>query len=288
MSDVGYTEFQPHAINSQEITTRGYGMAPAGVKDDGKIVGFFPKAVLNRTKSEQNGVPVHDNLTFVRIQNPGEKDFIEREANDVDKQRWPGQWQAFLQGRKFVADGTPLDQLFPSEPNIVATISQFNIQTVQQLANLSGDAISRGGIGFGNWVEKAKRYLATAKEGQAFHQIEAERRKWAEREAAMQKQINDLAAQVQQLVQAQSRMPSPQGYGLPQQGYDAQSHLIGNSMAERYPAPQPMQTVPERHIPQAPDLSQVIATSPTETTLPAKRRGRPAGSKNKPKETANG
>lgn len=66
---------------------------------------------------------------------------------------------------------------------------------------------------------------------------------------------------------------------MPQQGYDAQAHIIGNSMAERYPA---MQTVPTPVIPEAPDLGSQVSSPATQ---PAPRRGRPAGSKNKPKET---
>ena len=283
MSDVGFTEFQQHTVNSAEINARGFAMAPAGVKDDGKIVAFYYHAELNRVKSSGAGAPIYDNKIYVSVQNPGEKDCIKREARDEDKHRWPGQWQAFQQGRKFISDGTPLEHLFPNRPDIVATLNQFNIQTVQQLAGLSGDAISRAGIGVGNWVEDAKRYLASASKGVDFHRFEQERQKWTEEKGAMQKQITDLGNQVRQLIQGQTQR------AMPQPGYDAQSHVTANTMNDRYP---PMQTIPEAPTPEAVDLSGYVQTSGTQPIaqhftepLPAKRKGRPAGSKNKPKET---
>jgi hypothetical protein len=277
MSDVGFTEFQPHSIDSQEIASKGWGMANAGVKDDGKIVGFFYKAELNRIKSAAAGAPIHDNVIMVSVQNPGEKDCIKRPVKEEDKHRWPNQWAAFQGGRKQISDGTPLDQLFPTEPNIVATLNQFNIHTVQQLANLSGEALGRVGIGAMQWHQKAKKYLESAAQGVDFHRFEAERKNWAEREAALQKQINDLASQVQQLVHAQSRGQ------MPPQNYDSQSHLLNNSMAERYPAIT-TQPIPDRPMPQTPDLSQATAmTYAIPTPAAPKKGGRPKGSKNKPK-----
>lgn len=295
MSDVGFTEFQPHSIDNQEVASKGWGMANAGVKDDGKIVGFFYKAELNRVKSAASGAPIHDNVIMVSVQNPGEKDCIKRPVKNEDKHRWPNQWAAFQSGRKYVADGTPLEQLFPTEPNIVATLNQFNIHTVQQLANLSGEALGRVGIGAMQWQQKAKKYLESAAQGVDFHRFEAERKNWTDREAALQKQINDLAGQVQQLVHAQSRG----GLQMPQPNYDAQTHLLNNSMAERYPAIA-TQPIPERPMPETPDLTKWENYAPLgndlsqhwphkdESPLPTaepKRRGRKPGSKNKPKET---
>lgn len=268
-----FTEFQTHNVPS-DISSRGFGMAPAGVTDDGKIVGFFPKAVLNRTKSQQSNIPVHDNLVFIRIQNPGERDYIEREAREDDKQRWPRQWHAFTQGRKYVADGTPLEQLFPDQPNIVATLNAVNIQTVQQLANLSGDAISRGGIGFQDWATKAKKYIESAKQGVDFQRFEAERKKWVEREAALQKQITDLATQVQQLLQKQTgiqvQQPSiPAMPQMPPANYDHQASMIANTMQADFSG----------DVLTPADFSHDVQPNPA-----TKRRGRPPGAKNKPKE----
>jgi len=274
-----FTEFQTHTINNAEVANRGWGMAPAGVSDDGKIVGFFPKAVLNRAKSAGQAAPIHDTIIMVRIQNPGERDFIERKAREEDKARWPNQWRSFTQGRKHVSEGTPLELLFPDQPNIVATLNAVNIQTAQQLANLSGDAISRGGIGFQDWSTKAKKYLESAEKGVDFHKFEAEKAKWEQERASLQKQINDLGSQLQQIVQKQTGVGYPQQQvapmpPMPPANYDAQSHLINNSM-------------------QADFSGDVLAPADFSTDVQPKlnapaRRGRKPGSKNKPKETTNG
>jgi hypothetical protein len=276
MSD--HTEFQPHTINNAEIANRGWGMAPSGVSDDGKIVGFFYKAVLNRAKS--TSVPVHDNVVCVRIQNPGERDYIERKAREEDFNRWPRQYHAFTQGRKFVSEGTPLELLFPDQPNIVATLNAVNIHTVQQLANLSGDAISRGGIGFQDWVTKAKKYLESAEKGVNFQKFEAEKTKWEQERASLQKQISDLATQLQQVVQKQTGMGMPQQQYAPQppmppQNYDHQSSMIANTMQADFSG----------QVMTPADFSHDVQPNPN---TPVKRRGRPAGSKNKTKETTNG
>ena len=40
------------------------------------------------------------------------EDYIDREVREEDKRRWPNQWAAFIQGRKYVMQGT-LDLPFP-------------------------------------------------------------------------------------------------------------------------------------------------------------------------------
>ena len=60
MSDVGYTEFQPHAINTQEIQQPWFCHGSCWREDDGKIVGFRYEKEFNAQKSAAAGVRQFD------------------------------------------------------------------------------------------------------------------------------------------------------------------------------------------------------------------------------------
>lgn len=180
-------QFVPHAD----------GMHRPGT-DDRMIVLFSRRAVQNEWKSRETGKPVFESADFVRIQQPGERDYVERPVRDDDRVRWPRQWAAYESQQQQAPDGTPLDLMFPAEPHIPATLKQIQILTVEHLAGASEAAISRMGMGARSWVTRAKAYLETAERGAAFHQMERQLEDKDER-------IKTLEAQVAQILAARER-----------------------------------------------------------------------------------
>lgn len=264
MSDT-YTPFDPITYDQAAVSRQGWGMANSGAKEEMLIVAFYPHSQLNKFKSLQEGRPVHESKDFITIQHPGENlNKVVREATENDKRRFARQWHQYTQGKNQIPDGIPLSLLFLAAPHIVETLRGYNIHTVEQLANLSAHGIGSIGMGAQEWVNGAKRYMERADKGIDHHKFEAAMKERDTQIATLTRQVAELSQIANQRV-AQPNPPT-------MQNYDFQSEMIGKSHASA--ADSTAMTQPPAQFVQ--DLSGEVA--------PSKPRGRPAGSKNKPKE----
>ena len=260
MSDA-YTEFAGLKYDPQEIAQRGFGTAAAGATDDRLIVGFYRKSIINTFKSKESGKRICEDHDFVKIQHPGESlNIVDRPVQDSDKHRWPRQWAMFMQGKQQIPDGIPITLLYPDKPSITDTLIGYNIHTVEQLAHLSASGIQTVGMGCQEWVNKAAKYLDQATKGVDFHRFEQERAEKDKKIATLERQVNELNSKLMAFLNKTE----------PQQNFDVQTSQINNQQRE-YDIPQAVTFSPTI---KSPDLSGEV-----------KRRGRPPGARNRPKET---
>lgn len=157
-------------------------------------VEFFTKAVENKNKSRDAGRPIYDDREFIRIRFPADsKRMLVAPANEMHyvshakaqmtyAERFPASYQAFKDGAEEYVQGTILDEMTSITAAKRAELRAMNVKTVEQLAGLSNDQIKKAGMGARALVEDAKAYLEAAKGAGAM--------------AAMQKQIEDLKAQL--------------------------------------------------------------------------------------------
>lgn len=160
MDDVS---FSVHGLNADNSVRLG---------DDSRTVAIFSKeAILNEVRSKEAGTPIYESKDFIKIFHPGEKDCLFRPVSALDKRRFPQQWMAYSANQEQVADGTPLQHLFPGSPEVVANLRAIHIQTVQQLAAVTDQ--SMGNIPFGHDLrKKAQDYMDRSKDGKGFHALE--------------------------------------------------------------------------------------------------------------------
>lgn len=148
------------------------GVASFG-SDASLYVEFYRGAMLNGPASREAGTPIYRPVDMVRVIQPGERDVAEHLATPEYQRRWPVQWAAYQQDRQQMADGTPLDVLFPAQPETVATLKAAHIHTIQQLAAITDTAI--GNLPMGRTlVDTAKQFLAKASGGADFQKLKAE------------------------------------------------------------------------------------------------------------------
>ena len=253
MSDT-FTEFRPATgMDRASIDSQGYGMVHYGPTDDKLIVGFYKKSVKNAARSNAEGRPIHEGIDFVKIQHPGETlNIVDRPVKDDDKNRWPRQWHSYQQGVRQIPDGVPINLLFPAKPEIETMLRGYNIHTVEQLAGLSGEAISTVGMGAQDWVNAAQRYMERANKGINHHQFESALAAKDAQIAALTRQVAEITALVRQ--QQSQTAPNPQTY-------DFQTAQIN----------QTHQSVDQPYTPPGAEFVQDLSGM---TTAP-KRRGRP-------------
>ncbi len=272
MSDT-YTPFAPATYNPNEVARQGWGMANSGTREEQLLVAFYPDKVLNKFKSESEGKPVWETRDFITISHPGENlNVVRRQATDQDKQRFARHWDAYQRGVTQVPDGVPLNLLFPSKPHIVETLRGYNIHTIEQLAKLSAHGIGSVGMGCQEWVNAAQKYMVHAEKGVDHHKFETAMAAKDKQIATLTRQLADLAELVNQKTAPRQAMHQTRPGSMGGDDFDYQSEMIGKAHASADPSQANLQ--PPAQFVQ--DLSGETRSKP---------RGRPAGSKNKPKET---
>ena len=214
---------------------------------------FYTDKMHNPGKSREAGRPVYDNVIFVRIGNPGERlNVVVRPVRDEDKRRFAVQWNQFIQNHKQRPEGTPLSILLPENPAAIGMLEGSGVYTVEQLSQLSGDAIQSVGMGAQGWVNAAQTYLANAEKGirnSQMRQIQEDHKREVD---GLKYQISELQKSVEKLV-ARNRadmlrqdqidlaggMERPTHLG---EGFDPQSAQIAALDRENRQAPKPQRT----------------------------------------------
>jgi hypothetical protein len=225
------------------IAWNGYtGVVEYGGGDRNMVCLFYNKPVPNAAKAAKNGRPSFENKIYVRIHPVGERlNIVDREATDRDKMRFAMQWNQFRQRKEQVAEGMPIELLYPEQPVISATLRASAVQTVEQLAELSAPAIENIGMGCQTWVNYAKKVLATsgkiAKDTGARVEIERLTRELKVKDRQID-QLKDAMAQMQermtnvpdmQTMQAMMATMMQRPQHMPQQAFDAQTAMINGT-----------------------------------------------------------
>ena len=140
--------------------------------DDSKLfVEFTSRPVLDEIKSKEAGRPVHVQVDFVRIQQPGERDCILRPAHDGDRRRFKIHWAAYQEGREAIPAGTPLSVLFPANPEVIENLKYDKVFTIEQLAGLTDTQKQNIGMGALVWSQNAQAYLDAANGGKGLQEL---------------------------------------------------------------------------------------------------------------------
>lgn len=177
------------------VHNAGYGMATFG-GDDRLMVRFFRSMERNNFKSEKTGEPVFDQIDMISIRQPGERDDLHRAVQPDDQFRFPRQWAAYQANNEQTPDGTPLEILFDTQPEIVRALRGLHVLTVEQLAGATEAAIGRMGMGARKWVERAQVYCSSMKEAAGVRRLEAENEDLRTQMELLRQQLADIGDRV--------------------------------------------------------------------------------------------
>lgn len=239
--------------NPTGIAWNGHvGVAQYGGGDGNLVCMFYYKPTHQIARSAEEGRPIYEDVVFVRIHPPGERlNIVDRPATEQDKRRFRIQYEAFLKNQVQTPDGTPIDLFYPDQPSIAAMLRAHHVLTIEQLAELSGNAIDEIGMGAQRYVNEAIEYLKIANKGISATQMRRELEE-RDREIRVQaKQIQDLqstvqmlqkqAAAAQNLGQVQEMIAGVMGRPVhSQRGFDPQSAMINanHQTQQQRPTPQ--------------------------------------------------
>lgn len=162
-------------------------------------VGFFIRPVQNPERSKAAGHPVFEDREWVKIVTPGDKNsWVERKATDIEKRRFPKTYAAFkTMEHQQAVNGFRIEEWPQVTRAMAMTLKAAHIDTVEALAQVSDGHIDKIGHSGRDLRAKAQAFLVVSKDTAAAQNFKAESDKKDATLLDMQRQINELAAQLQ-------------------------------------------------------------------------------------------
>ena len=133
--------------------------------DETLLVKFYMHPRYNEAKTKKAGRPIFEELPYIEIMTPGNKDHIvRRPASDMDKNRFAEHWRKFeAKEEQEGVEGTLLEEWPGIRRSQALELKHLNIVTVEQLAAVS-DSNAQGVMGISFLKEKANKFLETSKD----------------------------------------------------------------------------------------------------------------------------
>ncbi len=149
--------------------------------------------------SEQAGHPVFEDVDFIEIMIPGDMtNVVVRPATDKDKNQYAQLYNQYKQGLEPSAEGTPVEAWARLTRAQAANYKALNFMTVEQIANMGDNVLTKVGMGAQADRTAAKAYLEQAKDTALVQKqalvIERQDAEMAE----LKRQVAELAARADQ------------------------------------------------------------------------------------------
>ena len=128
--------------------------------DEQLFVKFEMHPKQNTEKTKEEGRPIFEEVPYVNIMQPGNKDsIIMRPATEMDKRRFHKHWRRFEDREdQNPAEGTLLEEWPGVTRSMCEELKFFNVRTVEQLAGMS-DSNTQNFMGIGFYKQKAQDYI---------------------------------------------------------------------------------------------------------------------------------
>ena len=165
----------------------------------GKMAVFFHTVqVQNNFKTMTEKRPIFEEKIFLKKLVPGDSTLVvDRPMREQDIEEYPIEWARFEQKKEQRVSGTPIDVWSAISETQKAEFKALHIFTIDQFAQLA-DSVGNKIMGFNDLRDKARAFIAAAKDTAVFDKIRAETdAKLAQQEeemAQLRELVNQLSA----------------------------------------------------------------------------------------------
>jgi hypothetical protein len=165
----------------------------------GKMAVFFHTVqVQNNFKTMTEKRPIFEEKIFLKKLVPGDSTLVvDRPMREQDIDEFPIEWALFEQKKEQKVSGTPIDVWSAISETQKAEFKALHIFTIDQFAQLA-DSVGNKIMGFNDLRDKARAFIAAAKDSAVFDKIRAETdAKLAQQEeemAQLRELVNQLTA----------------------------------------------------------------------------------------------
>jgi hypothetical protein len=162
------------------------------------IAKFYTAELQDAAATAARGRYVGRKVDMVRIIIPGDKhNIVERRVKQIDKDRWPKQYDAFRKMEEFVPDGTLIDTWPMLSRAQVEDLKYNNIFTVEQIAELPDTSLGSIGLGGRLLRKHAQAFVETARKGSVPAQLVAENEQQRAQITMLVHQISELSKKME-------------------------------------------------------------------------------------------
>ena len=188
--------------------------------DSALHVRIYSRPAKNNFLSEKEGHPIFEDMVYVEIHTPGSQlNIIDRPLREEDKARFPLHWAHYLNvhGKDGKVIGTPLSQwplLTPAQGETLKALKFLTVESIALASDTQLQVMGMGVTGISPNVlrDRAKTYLAVAKDS-AYASKQAEELKARDEQIAEQgRQLKAMQEQMQALL---SNIPEKKKPGRP-------------------------------------------------------------------------
>lgn len=177
-------------------------MTPESQADSKLLVIFNMHPHPNQEKSAAEGRPIFEDKVYVTIIVPGDKEsIVHRPAWEKDFQRFPRQYAAFKNNAAETVIGTPLKLMTWLSASQIKELEYFHIRTVEHLAEVSENVQAKM-HGLHGLKKHAQDFLRASKDAAPMVEMRTELEKRDSQIEALQKQLNELGAQLTEQAKA--------------------------------------------------------------------------------------
>jgi hypothetical protein len=181
-----------------DLTSQAFDRQPEK-GDENLRVKFSNFPHFNQEKTNNEGRPIYDQRCYITIMVPGQQDIVHRVAWRRDYERFPKQYQAFLNEKdQDEASGTPLSALTWLHANQLKELEYFNVKTVEQLANVA-DSTTGKFMALQSLKQRAKDFLEASKDAAHLTKMRAELEDRDAKIATMQNLMTEMAESIKEL-----------------------------------------------------------------------------------------
>jgi hypothetical protein len=168
--------------------------------EKGKVyVRFYTKAVEDQAASLEAGHPKFRDVDYIEKYVPGDPTTsVCRRVTEADRQEFGRQYKAWKEGQEEKVEGLPLAEWPAMTRSLVEELAHFKIKTVEQLSHVSDANLAKIGP-YQSWKQKAKDFLANAKDHSLEQKLRAENDELKNRISVLEKTVakqNDVLEHV--------------------------------------------------------------------------------------------
>lgn len=177
---------------------------------DGSALRIWRDSVQNTFLTEREGRPIFDEAIFVEVISPGSRGStpvfeVKRKFAEEMNRTEPLLGMQYEQFKEFIKDfekneeadanltGTPLKEWSEISRTMAASLKASNIFSVEALSELPDEKLSVVGPDGRSWREKAKAYLAAAKDSGYVTQLAAELARRDDELASLRAELQKLS-----------------------------------------------------------------------------------------------
>ena len=129
------------------------------------MVRFFKQAVQMGAKSEELGRPYFEDVDYIEILIPGDSfNQVITKATDVHKEKYAETYKKYLAGLEQTVEGYPVSEWARLSKSQAENYKAMNFHTVEQIAEMSDNALQQVGMSAAGDRAAAKAFLAQHKD----------------------------------------------------------------------------------------------------------------------------